>query len=65
MRVTERTCAAEGFTSYRYKGAYSFVMIGAVDTADALNEAERSIRPTIPTIDKLEVWNGEKYVSIS
>lgn len=40
---TDRPMAAPGLTSYRYRGAYGFVMIGALDHADALQEAQRSV----------------------
>ena len=60
--TTNRPLAAPGLTSYRYRGRYGWVMIGATDTNDALREAARSIAPTKPTIDNLERWDGWKYV---
>lgn len=62
-RENERPMAAPGLTSYRYRGRYGFVMIGARDKADALNEARRSIDgPANP--DNLEIWsaNARRYV---
>jgi hypothetical protein len=53
---TNRPCAAAPLISYRYRGAYGFVMIGATDDADAMFQAHRS---TVAAGDwsKLEVWD--------
>lgn len=53
---TERPLNAPGLYSYRYRGSYSFVMIGAHNTADALREAQRSIDGTVDP-SKLEQWD--------
>lgn len=37
-------------------------MIGARDNADAINGARRSWHGA--TLDMMEIWNGEKYVSL-
>jgi len=56
-----RPMAASGLTSYRHPSAYGgYVMIGAKNHEDALKEASRSTRNV--SKDKLEVWNGSKYV---
>jgi len=56
-----RPCAAQGLTSYRYdNGRYGWIMIGAVDDADAIREAGRSHSDTIDPA-KLQRWNGEQY----
>ena len=56
-----RPCAAQGLNSYRYQnGRYGWIMIGAVDDADALREAGRSSSDTIDPA-KLQRWNGEAY----
>jgi hypothetical protein len=60
MSLTDRPLAARGFTSYRYKGRYGWIMIGAKNTKDALSEARRSTDNV--TADNLEVWNGTAYV---
>jgi len=52
--------AIKGLTSYRYKGRYGFIMIGATDKADGLKQAQRSTSDKV-SIDKLEVWNGSQY----
>jgi hypothetical protein len=63
MNFTDKPCADAGFTSYRYHGRFGWVMIGAVGTADALREAERSIDGPA-SIDRLQVWDGSKYVAV-
>jgi len=57
---TNKPMAAQGLVSYRYKGRYGFIMIGAKDDDDALNEAKRSTRGAV-TLENLEVYNGKKY----
>jgi hypothetical protein len=57
-------CAAYGLISYRYRGAYGFIMIGAKSDTDALREAARSIRHSEAVREKLEVWDGSKYVPV-
>lgn len=54
--------ACDGLNSYRYRGRYGWVMIGAKDADDAMREAARSTDN--PVIDNLEVWNGTEYVSV-
>ena len=54
--------AAKPLKSYRYPGSFSYVMIGAKDNADALNEARMAGLPEPPVIDKLEAWDGARYV---
>ena len=59
--VHDRPLAAEGLISYRAKGRYGFIMIGARDHADAWREAKRSSdKPT-----DLEIWDGTKYVPVN
>lgn len=54
--TTDRPCAAAGLTSYRYRGRYGWIMIGATDHADALNNAARSSSaPIVP--GRLEIWS--------
>jgi len=61
-RHTERPLAAAGLTSYRYRGRYGFVMIGARDDADALSEAKRSTTDVV--IANLERWDGNQYAPV-
>lgn len=60
MNVTDKPLAAPGLKSYRYRGRYGFIMIGATDTPDALNEARRSTDEPV-TVDRLEEWTGVEY----
>ena len=58
----ERPCASAGLISYRYRGRYGFIMIGAWDDADALREAGRSTDDVSP--DSLERWDGSRYAPV-
>lgn len=60
MTVHDKPLAAPPFDSYRYRGRYGFIMIGARDTAEALSEARRSTDGPV-TIDHLEKWDGTRY----
>lgn len=56
----DRPMAAPGLTSYRYRGAYGWIMIGATDHEHALREAQRSTAtPTV--LEKLQIWSGDAY----
>jgi len=59
--LTNRPLASHGLTSYRYRGHYGWVMIGARNDEEALREAQRSVHEAT-TIDKLQVWNNTEYV---
>lgn len=57
MLTSNKPLAANGLKSYRFETAYSYVMIGAIDAADAMREARRST-------DKagvLQEWDGTQY----
>lgn len=59
--VHDKPCAAPGLISYRYPQSFKgFVMIGAKDHADALNEARRTLG--YAEYSRLEVWDGARYV---
>ncbi len=58
LPIVERPCASEGLTSYRYKGRYGWIMIGAHNDDDALWEAGRSTDNI--NIDNLQVWDEEQ-----
>ena len=62
--LSDKPLAAPGLTSYRYKGRYGFIMIGARSHSEALSEALRSLSDKLqaPTLDNLQVWNGASYV---
>jgi hypothetical protein len=59
---TEKPCASAGLVSYRYRGQYGWIMIGAKDHADAMHEAERSTDNV--SWKNLQVWDGLQYVSV-
>lgn len=59
--MNDKPCAAAGFTSYRYKGQYGWIMIGANSTKDALNEASRSIQHHAVSVDHLEIYANGRY----
>lgn len=61
--VHNKPMAIQGLKSYRYKGRYGYIMIGATDSQDALREASRSTDSEI-TIDNLEAWDYSKYMYI-
>jgi hypothetical protein len=56
----DRPLAARGLTSYRLRGPYGYIMIGARDHEEAMREAARSTRD--PKRADLEVWNGDRYI---
>ncbi len=58
--LEDRPLAAIGLTSYRCKGRYGWIMIGAKDPEDAYREALRSSREAQRA--DLEVWDGQRYV---
>ena len=60
---TNRPMAVKGLISYRYKGTYGYIMIGAKDNEDALNEASRSTKSPIE-LENLQVWNGTQYINV-
>ena len=47
--------------SYRYRGRYGWIMIGAKDDNDALREAKRSTDGNVHPA-RLQKWNGVEYV---
>lgn len=63
LYTSNRPIAAYGLKSYRYKGAYGYIMIGAKNDDDALKEAHRSVSYPV-AMENLEAWDGKKYVSV-
>ena len=57
----DKPMAADGLISYRYKGRYGWIMIGASTDTDALCQAQLSTDDTV-TPDRLERWNGQRYM---
>jgi hypothetical protein len=62
MNITNKPLAAEGFTSYRCKSSYGWIMIGARDNEDAMREALRSCDKA--KREDLQIWNGKEYTTI-
>lgn len=56
----DKPMAGPGLVSYRYQGAYGWIMIGATDHAQALREAQRSTSLPVSE-DKLQIWAGSAY----
>lgn len=52
----DKPCAAPGLTSYRYRGPYGWIMIGAKDHRDALREALRSTAAPV-RMEEMQVWD--------
>lgn len=62
MQFYNKPCAAHGLESYRYRGRYGWIMIGALNDADALNEARRSVQGEV-SYSLLQFWNGNDYTN--
>lgn len=62
ISIYNQPLAAPGLHSFRYRGRYGWIMIGAYDALDALREAARSTDNV--TLERLQEWDGDKYVSI-
>jgi hypothetical protein len=61
----DRPLAAYPLTSYRYRGEFGWVMIGAKSNADALVSARRSVNKRHTCVyDRLEVWKEGRYVPV-
>ena len=58
----DKPLASKGLKSYRAKGPYGYIMIGAKDHDDALKEAKRSNSSI--TKEDLEIWDGKKYIPV-
>jgi len=57
--ITDKPLADSGLTSYRCKGAFGWIMIGAKDNEDAMREALRSSKHA--ERESLQAWNGKEY----
>jgi hypothetical protein len=55
--------AANGLMTYRYRGRYGFIYIGASTDTEALLEAQRSTDDKA-TPDRLERHNGQRFVGV-
>jgi len=63
MQNYSKAMAAYGLTSYRLKGRYGFIMIGAKSHGEALREALRSTSEA--KLENLEIWNGSEYKAVT
>lgn len=61
-RFQDKPMAAAGLKSYRCKGRYGWIMIGALDADDAMREARRSYSGA--KRKDLEAWDGQRYASV-
>lgn len=60
----DKPMASEGYTSYRYLSTTGYLMIGALDHFDALQEASRSLpNATAITQERLDVYVDGAYTS--
>ena len=59
----EKPCAIPGLISYRYRSSFGWVMIGATDHHDAMQQVARSINGAAHA-NLLQVWDWDagKYV---
>ena len=63
MNLCDKPMAMKGLISYRYRGRYGWIMIGAKDDNDALREAQRSTSDKV-TMDNLQIWKDNQYENI-
>jgi len=63
INLCDKPMASKGLTSYRYRGRYGWIMIGARDDNEALREAQRSTSDKV-IIDNLQIWKGSQYETI-
>ena len=63
LNLCDKPMAAQGLTSYRYRGRYGWIMIGAKDDNDALREAQRSTSDKV-IIDNLQIWKESQYENL-
>lgn len=61
LPITNRPLATAPNKSYRLKGAFGWIMIGAMDDQAAMIEARRSTDH--PRFEDLQRWDGQQYVN--
>jgi len=59
--MCNRPLAAPGLTSYRCRGRYGWIMIGANSHQDAMREARRSTDAP----GELQIWTGSEYTTVA
>lgn len=55
--------ASNGLITYRYRGRYGFIYIGASTDTEALSEAQRSTDDQVSPY-RLERYNGHHFVGV-
>ena len=63
IATQNKPCASPNLQSFRYRGRYGWIMIGAHDVLDALREAARSTGGNV-SIQSLQQWNGDLYADV-
>ena len=61
--MSNQSMASNGLITYRYRGRYGFIYIGANTDTEALSEAQRSTDDKV-TPDRLERHNGLQFVGV-
>jgi hypothetical protein len=61
--VHDKPLAAAGLTSYRCRGRYGWIMIGAHNRHEAWSEAQRS--SDAADRNTLQVWTGDEYEDVN
>lgn len=61
--MSNRPMASPPYTSYRYRGRYGWIMIGAMDDEEALREAQRSSSCPV-TRKNLQRWSDYAYFDV-
>ena len=64
MIIIDHPLAMAGLRSYRYRGPYGWIMLGASDDQAALREAQRSTQGDASAAH-LQRWDGHAYVDMS
>ena len=61
--MSDNPMVSNGLMTYRYRGRYGFIYIGASTDTEAMTEAQRSTDDKV-TPDKLERYNGKYFVGV-
>ena len=60
----DKPMAIKGLVSYRYRGPFGFVMIGAKDHDDALTQANLSLTSGSAKNENLQIWKEGEYQDV-
>ena len=63
LTMSDYPMASNDLITYRYRGRYGFIYIGAFTDTEALSEAQRSTDDKV-TPDRLERFNGRYFVGV-